>query len=83
MEKAIIIAASVLGATLAVGLSAVGAGIGNGMVTSKTIEGMARQPEVRGSIMPSMFISVGLIVAIPIIATFIAMVLIFANPFVK
>ena len=83
MEKAIIIAASVLGATLAVGLSAVGAGIGNGMVTSKTIEGMACQPEVRGSIMPSMFISVGLIEAIPIIATFIAMVLIFANPFVK
>ena len=38
-----------LAAALAVGLGALGAGIGNGMIVSKTVEGIARQPELRGA----------------------------------
>ncbi|HSP20694.1 MAG TPA: F0F1 ATP synthase subunit C, partial [Planococcus sp. (in: firmicutes)] len=34
-----------LAAAIAVGLAALGAGIGNGMIVSKTVEGIARQPE--------------------------------------
>ncbi|MBP2651099.1 MAG: atpE 1 [Firmicutes bacterium] len=83
MEHAIIIAGSAIGAGLAIGLAAIGAGVGDGSVTAKAIEGMARQPEAKGSIMVNMFISVGLIEALPIIAAVIAIVLVFANPFVK
>lgn len=83
MEQAIIIAASAIGAGLAIGLAAIGAGVGDGSVTAKAIEGMARQPEAKGTILVNMLISVGLIESIPIIAAVIAIVLVFANPFVK
>lgn len=83
MEQAIIIAASLIGAGLAVGGAAIGAGIGDGSVTAKAVEGITRQPEAKGTILVNMLISVGLIESIPIIGTVIAIVLVFANPFVK
>lgn len=83
MEHAIIIAASAIGAGLAIGLAAIGAGVGDGAVTAKAIESIARQPEAKSSIQTLMFISVGMIEAIPIIAAVIALVLVFANPFLK
>ncbi len=83
MEQAIIMAASAIGAGLAIGLAAIGAGIGDGAVTAKAIEGMARQPEAKGTILVNMLISVGLIESIPIIAAVVAIVLVFANPFIK
>ena len=43
---------------------------------------MARQPEVAGSFQTNMLIGIGLVESIPIIASVIAIVLIFANPFV-
>ncbi len=69
-------AAAALGAALAVGLASLGAGIGDGLVTGKTVEGIARQPEARGVLQTTMFISVGLIEALPIIAVVIAFMLI-------
>ena len=38
----------VIAAAIAIGLSALGAGIGNGLIVSRTIEGVARQPELKG-----------------------------------
>lgn len=64
-----------LGAGIAVGLAALGAGIGNGLVIGRTIEGIARQPEARGILQTTMFIGVGLIEALPIIAVVIAFML--------
>lgn len=83
MENAIITAASILGACLAIGMAAIGATLADGAVTTKAIEGITRQPEAKDSIMTTMLISVGLIESIPIIAAVIAIVLIFANPFLK
>ena len=37
----------VIAAAIAIGLSALGAGIGNGLIVSRTIEGVARQPELK------------------------------------
>jgi len=68
-------AAAAIGTALAVGLGAQGAAIGDGLVTGKAVEGIARQPEAKGSIMTLMFISVGLIEALPIIAVVIAFIL--------
>lgn len=83
MEHALIVVGSAIGAGLAIGLAAIGAGIGDGLVTGRAVEGMARQPEAKGSIMVNMLISVGLIEALPIIAVVIAIVFVFANPFLK
>ena len=63
-----------LAAAIAVGLGALGAGIGNGMIVSKTVEGIARQPELRGVLQTTMFIGVALVEALPIIATVIAFI---------
>lgn len=68
-------AGAALGAAIAVGLAALGAGVGDGMVTGNAVQGLARQPEAKGSIMTTMFISVGLIEAMPIIAVVIAFIL--------
>lgn len=83
MEQTIIIAVSVFGACLAIGLAAIGAALGDGNAASKALEGMTRQPEQSGKLLTNLLISCGLIESIPIIAAVIALVLVFANPFVK
>ena len=67
---------------LLIGLGALGAGIGDGLVSSRVVEGTARQPEARASLLGIMFIAVGIIEALPIIAVGIALFLLFANPLV-
>lgn len=62
-----------LAAAIAVGLGALGAGIGNGLIVSKTVEGVARQPELRGQLQTIMFIGIGLVEALPIIGVVIAL----------
>ncbi len=48
-------------ATIGYGLAAVGPGIGLGILIGKTIEGMARQPEVSGQLRTTMFIGVAFV----------------------
>ena len=45
-----------IGAGLAIIGAAIGAGYGNGQVIAKTIESMARQPEMSGQLRSTMFI---------------------------
>ena len=59
MENAIMVAAALIGAGITAGLAAVGAAIGDGLVTSRFIEGLARQPEARGTLFTNTLISVG------------------------
>ena len=66
---------ALLGAGLAAGFAAIGTGIGNGLVISTTLEPMARQPELSGQLRTTMFIGVGLIEAVPIIAVVISFML--------
>ncbi|OEH93312.1 F0F1 ATP synthase subunit C [Bacillus solimangrovi] len=63
-----------LAAAIAIGLAALGAGIGNGLIVSRTVEGVARQPELRSALQTIMFIGVALVEAIPIIAVVIAFI---------
>lgn len=59
--------AHILASGIGLGLAALGAGIGDGLVTSRFVEGIARQPEAQGRLMTNTFISVGLIEALPLI----------------
>ena len=48
-------------ATVGYGLGTLGPGIGLGILIGKTVEGMARQPEVAGQLRTTMFIGVAFI----------------------
>ncbi|WP_138420734.1 F0F1 ATP synthase subunit C [Aquibacillus sediminis] len=61
-----------LAAAIAVGLAALGASLGNGMIVSRTVDGIARQPELRGALQTTMLIGIALVEAIPIFAVVIA-----------
>ena len=68
---------SLIAAAIAIGLSALGAGIGNGLIVGRTVEGIARQPELRGTLQTTMFIGVGLVEALPIIGVVLAFLMYF------
>lgn len=63
---------NLIAAAIAIGLAAVGAGIGNGLIVGRTVEGIARQPQARGTLTTTMFIGVALVEALPIIGVVIA-----------
>jgi F-type H+-transporting ATPase subunit c len=65
---------NLLAAAIAVGLGALGAGIGNGLIVGRTVEGIARQPQLQGKLQTTMFIGVALVEALPIIAVVIAFI---------
>ncbi|MFC6163438.1 MULTISPECIES: F0F1 ATP synthase subunit C [Lactiplantibacillus] len=62
-----------LAAGIAMFGAAIGAGVGNGLIISKMLEGMARQPELSGQLRTNMFIGVGLVEAMPIISFVVAL----------
>lgn len=65
-------ATALIAAAIAIGLGAFGAALGNGMIVSRTVEGIARNPEARGPMQTTMFIGVGIVEAIPIITVVLA-----------
>lgn len=67
----------IIAAAIMLGLGALGAAVGMGMLGGKLIEGSARQPELAPMLQGKMFLLAGLIDAIPIIGVGIAMYLIF------
>lgn len=71
---------------LAVGIILAAAGLGSalgwGLICSKFMEGIARQPEMRPQLTGQMLFTGGLMEAFPMIVLGIAMWFIFANPFV-
>ncbi|WP_371320259.1 F0F1 ATP synthase subunit C [Chengkuizengella axinellae] len=68
---------AMIAAAIVIGLSALGAGIGNGLVISRTVEGISRQPELRGTLQTTMFIGVGLVEVLPIIGVVFALLFVF------
>ena len=66
---------------LIIGLGAVGACIGIGIMGGKFIEASARQPELMNALQTKMFLLAGLIDAAFIIGTGIALWFATANPF--
>lgn len=66
-----------IAAAIMLGLGALGAAVGMGLLGGKLIEGTARQPELGPMLQGKMFLLAGLIDAVPIIGVGIAMYLIF------
>ncbi len=79
---AIIQAYTALGIGIIIGLGAIGACIGIGIMGSKFLESAARQPELIPQLQGRMFLLAGLIDAAFIIGLAIALFFAFANPLV-
>ena len=74
-------AASVVAAGLAVGLGAIGPGLGQGNAAQGAVEGIARQPEAEGKIRGTLLLSFAFMESLTIYGLVVALVLLFANPF--
>ena len=72
---------SVLAAGLGLGTAALGGAIGMGNTAAATIAGTARNPGLGGKLMTTMFIALAMIEAQVIYALVIAMIALYANPF--
>jgi len=70
-------AAKALAAGIAMGVGSLGPALGLGMLISKALESIARQPEVSGDIRTNMFIGIGVTEAVALYAFVIALILIF------
>jgi len=67
--------AAFLGAGVAIGLAAAGTGIAIGILASKAMEGMARQPEASGKIQTAMIIAIAFVEAICLYALVVSLIL--------
>uniref|UniRef100_A0A7V5XGP4 ATP synthase subunit c n=1 Tax=Thermodesulfobacterium geofontis TaxID=1295609 RepID=A0A7V5XGP4_9BACT len=75
-----IYSAIILSAGFAVGLAALGCGIGMGHATRGACEGIARNPELAGRLTVTMILGIALIESLTIYALVIALILLYANP---
>ena len=61
-------AAKVIGAALAMGLGAIGPGIGLGILASKALEAIGRNPEAQGKVQTTMILAIAVTEAVAIYA---------------
>ena len=74
---------NLIAVALLIGLGALGTAIGFALLGGKFLEGASRQPELAPMLQTKMFLVAGLLDAVPIIGVAIALLLIFANPFLS
>jgi F-type H+-transporting ATPase subunit c len=72
---------SVLAAGVGLGIAAMGGAIGMGNTAAATIAGTARNPGMGGKLMTTMFIALAMIEAQVIYTLVIALIVLYANPF--
>lgn len=81
MEKAIVLAASAIGAGIGM-IAGLGPGIGQGYAAGKATEAVGRQPEAQSDITRTMILGCAVAESTGIYSLVIALVLLFANPLV-
>lgn len=74
---------SIVSAAFAVGLGAIGPAFAEGRAVAAALEAIARQPESAGTISRTLFVGLAMIETMAIYCLVIALLLLFANPFVK
>ncbi|HEV3156552.1 MAG TPA: ATP synthase F0 subunit C [Candidatus Baltobacteraceae bacterium] len=77
-SQALILASVILSFGLIVAAVAFGSAVGDGVIGSKAVEAIARQPEARPNIFTFYFLGVGILEAFPVIALGLALYLFFA-----
>jgi F-type H+-transporting ATPase subunit c len=70
-------AAKMLGAALAIGIGAIGPGLGMGILFSKALEAIGRNPEAQPKIQMTMFLGIAFTEAIAIYALVVSLMILF------
>ncbi|NCB05781.1 MAG: ATP synthase F0 subunit C [Clostridia bacterium] len=81
MERAIVLAASAIGAGLAM-IAGIGPGIGEGYAVGKACEAIGRQPECKGSVTSTMILGCAIAETTGVYGFIVALLLMFVNPFI-
>lgn len=68
-------AAKLIGTALAIGLGALGPGIGIGMIGSKAVEALGRNPEAESSIRTAMILAIAFAEAVAIYALVVSLII--------
>ena len=76
-SESVVAAATIIGFAIILLGVAFGSAVGDGLVASKAVEAIARQPEARPNIFTFMFLGVGVLEAFPVISLGLAFYLIF------
>jgi len=74
---------SVIAAAVAVSFGAIGPALAEGRAVAAAMEAIARQPEAAGVLSRTLFVGLAMIETMAIYCLVIALLLLFANPFVK
>ncbi len=74
--------ASILGAAIAVSFGALGPGLAEGRAVAAAMDAIARQPEASGTLSRTLFVGLAMIETMAIYCLVVALLLLFANPFV-
>ena len=80
-DKAIVCAASAIGAGLAL-IAGIGPGIGEGYAVGRACEAIGRQPEAKGDVTSTMLLGCAIAETTGIYGFVTGLILIFANPWV-
>ncbi|MFA9262160.1 MAG: ATP synthase F0 subunit C [Candidatus Moraniibacteriota bacterium] len=70
-------AAKMIGAALAMGLGAIGPGIGLGILASKALEAIGRNPEAQSKVQTTMILAIAVTEAVAIYALVVALMILF------
>ena len=82
-EHALLALGSILTAGLTMALGALGAAFGESRIGSASLDALARQPDEAASITRNQFVALAMVESTAIFCLVIALVLLFANPFVS
>ena len=74
--------ASIVAAAFAVGMGALGPALAEGRAVAAAMDAIARQPDAAGVISRTLFVGLAMIETMAIYALVVALMLLFANPFV-
>lgn len=73
---------SILGAAFAIAIGSIGPAIGEGRAVAAAMDAIARQPDAGNTISRTLFVGLAMIETMAIYCLVIALLLLFANPFV-
>lgn len=82
MTEDLIATVSILASAIAVSFGALGPALAEGRAVAAAMDAIARQPEAAGTLSRTLFVGLAMIETTAIYALVIALLVLFANPFV-
>ena len=75
--------ASIIGAVIAVSFGAIGPALAEGRAVAAAMDAIARQPESAATLSRTLFVGLAMIETMAIYCLVVALLLMFANPFIR